>query len=47
VPLKSAVGHLGVTLGVRLPCVWIRTGLTVLAAFGSFTGGGARIARIG
>jgi DNA ligase-associated metallophosphoesterase len=30
--------------GVRLPCFWIREGLTVLPAFGSFTGG-ARIAR--
>ena len=29
---------------VRLPCFWLRTGLTVLPAFGSFTGG-ARIDR--
>jgi metallophosphoesterase superfamily enzyme len=29
---------------VRLPCFWIREGLTVLPAFGSFTGG-ACIAR--
>ena len=30
--------------GVRLPCFWMRDGLTVLPAFGSFTGG-ARICR--
>ena len=30
--------------GVRLPCFWVRDGLTVLPAFGSFTGG-ARIDR--
>lgn len=30
--------------GVRLPCFWMRDGLTVLPAFGSFTGG-ARIDR--
>jgi DNA ligase-associated metallophosphoesterase len=30
--------------GVRLPCFWLRDGLTVLPAFGSFTGG-ARIER--
>ena len=30
--------------GVRLPCFWLRDGLTVLPAFGSFTGG-ARIDR--
>jgi DNA ligase-associated metallophosphoesterase len=30
--------------GVRLPCFWMREGLTVLPAFGSFTGG-ARIDR--
>ena len=29
---------------VRLPCFWLREGLTVLPAFGSFTGG-ACIAR--
>jgi uncharacterized protein len=30
--------------GVRLPCFWLRDGLTILPAFGSFTGG-ARITR--
>lgn len=30
--------------GVRLPCFWLRDGLTVLPAFGAFTGG-ARIDR--